>query len=164
MSLDSTTHCINDLLYYVDFKRKIAPINDVVSTCESFYSADAILNAKKAFFAAVGEHDGIRFMDRRGKSGKNPSIMNLEDLVNAMTKCDNDGISMPTFLSADFSQIPHGNDGNVSTSQLLSMIVGIKAQLSNLEKKCFVPVTSATDESASTLTSRLPSFASALSS
>ena len=71
MALDSAKHCINDLLYYVDFKRKIAPMNDVVSTCETFYSDDAILDAKKVFFAAVGEHDGIRFTDRRGKSGKN---------------------------------------------------------------------------------------------
>ena len=78
-------------------------------------------------------------MDRREKSGKNPSVKNLENLVNAMTKCDKDGIDMPTFLLADFSNVPHGNNGNVSTSQLLSMIVGIKAQLSSLEKKCFVP-------------------------
>ena len=135
MALDSATHCINDLLYYVNFRRKIAPVNDVVATCETFYSADAILDAKKTFFNIVGEHEGIRFIDRRGKSGKNPSIMNLEDLVNAMTKCDNDGIAMPVFLSADYSKIPHGNDGNVTMSQLLSIIVGMKAQLSNLEKK-----------------------------
>ena len=135
MALDSATHCVNDLLYYVNFRRKIAPVNDVVATCETFYTADVILDAKKSFFNIVGEHEGIRFVDRRGKSGKNPSIMNLEDLVNAMTKCDNDGIAMPVFLSADYSKIPHGNDGNVTMSQLLSIIVGMKAQLSNLERK-----------------------------
>ena len=136
MAFDSATHCVNDLLYYVNFRRKVAPVNDVVTTCETFYTPDVILDAKKAFFNIVGEHDGIRFIDRRGKSGKNPSTMNLEDLVNAMTKCDNDGVAMPLFLSSDYSKIPHGNDGNVTMSQLLSVIIGMKAQLSNLEKKC----------------------------
>ena len=70
------------------------------------------------------------------------STMNLEDLVNAMTKCDNDGVAMPLFLSSDYSKIPHGNDGNVTMSQLLSIIVDMKAQLSNLEKKSFNDVAS----------------------
>ena len=53
-----------------------------------------------------------------------------------MTKCDNDAIEMPTFLSSDYAKIPHGSDGNVSLSQVLSLIVSMKAQLSCLEKKC----------------------------
>ena len=53
-----------------------------------------------------------------------------------MTKCDNDGVEMPTFLSSDYAKIPHGSDGNVSLSQVLSLIVSMKAQLSCLEKKC----------------------------
>ena len=71
------TTCVNDLLYYVEFRRKIAPINDVVSTCEAFYSSEAILQAKRVFYDAVGERDGVRFVNRRGKAGENPAKMNL---------------------------------------------------------------------------------------
>ena len=108
------SHVVNDLLYFVNFKRKIAPLNDVVAVCDAFYTGDDILDAKKAFFEITGERDGLRFMDRRGKNGKNPSTMNLEDLINAMNKCDNDGISLPVFVLADYSRIPQNNNGNVT--------------------------------------------------
>ena len=127
----SENDCINDLLYFIDFKRKVNPVNDVVATCEAFYSPDAVLSAKKVFFDVVGEHEGIRFVSRRGD---NPAKSNLEDLVNVMNKCDNDGIAMPKLLSSNFSNIPHTADGNVSLSQILFMIIGIKSQIANLEK------------------------------
>ena len=65
-----------------------------------------------------------------------------------MNKCDNDQISVPKFLSADFSNIPQNNDGNVSLNQLLFMIVEMKQKLSNLEKKqcvCSTPLNTASD-------------------
>ena len=64
------THFVNDLLYFVNFKRKISPLNDVVAVCDAFYTADDILDAKKAFFEITGERDGLRFMDRREKTVK----------------------------------------------------------------------------------------------
>ena len=74
---------LNDLLYFVNFKRKINPIADVVSICESFYSADVILEAKKLFFDRVvgkpDKADGVfRFIGRRGD---NPQRSNLEDFL-----------------------------------------------------------------------------------
>ena len=120
---------INDLLYYLNFKRKINAAADVITTCESFYSADAILAAKKLFFDCVSAKIGdknvgvLRFIDRRGKAGENPQKMNLEDLISAMNKCDNDGIELPTFVSTDLSNIPSSDDGNVSLNQIMFMIV-----------------------------------------
>ena len=104
-SADFQLICVNDLLYYIDYKRKINAINDVVATCEAFYTPEAILSAKKknVFFDAAGEHEGIKFSSRRGPS---PAKSNLEDIVNAMTKCDNDGIALPKFVSSDFSNVP----------------------------------------------------------
>ena len=138
--------CVNDLLYYLNFKRKINAVNDVVATCDAFYTPDAILSAKKKFFDLVGEHEGIKFSSRRGP---NPSKSNLEDLINAMNKCDNDGIASPKFLSADLANVPQNSDGNVSLNQLLFIIAEMKTQLSNLEKKsiqkcqcCLTPATS----------------------
>ena len=127
--------CVNDLLYYIDFRRKIASVNDVVATCEAFYTPEAILQAKKVFFDVVGERDGMRFVNRRGKAGENAAKMNIEDLVNAMNKCDNDEISLPTFYSANYANVPHSDDGNVTLNQLLNVINGMKTQLANLEKK-----------------------------
>ena len=124
--------CVNDLLYFLDFKRKTNSVSDVVSICEAFYAPDAILSAKKAFFDVVGEHEGIKFTSRRGL---NPAKSNLDDLVNAMNKCDNDSISMPTFLSSDFAKILHTDDRSVSLNQILFILVGIKTQLASLEKK-----------------------------
>ena len=85
------TTLLNDLLYFVNFKRKINPIAEVVSICESFYSVDVILEAKKLFFNRVvgklDKTDGVfRFI---GRQGDNPQTSNLEDLLNAMNKCDN---------------------------------------------------------------------------
>ena len=57
---------VNDLLYYVNYKRKINAVNDVIVTCEGFYSSDAIVEAKRQFFDAVGERDGLRFIMRWG--------------------------------------------------------------------------------------------------
>ena len=165
--------CVNDLLYYIDFRRKIASVNDVVATCEAFYTPEAILQAKKEFFDVVGERDGMRFVNRRGKAGENAAKMNLEDLVNAMNKCDNDEITLPTFYSANYANVPHSDDGNVTLNQLLNVINGMKTQLANLEKKLSfektVVVSSAahtdhpSDSNASTRPST-PSFAAVASS
>ena len=112
VNLDPATHLLNDLLYFINYKRKLNPVNNVVSTCESFYTADTILEAKRLFFDTVGDkHDGIRFVGRRGD---NPARSNLEDLVTAMNKCDNDGIALPTFVSSDFSKIPQNDNGDVT--------------------------------------------------
>ena len=138
MASNTNTTCVNDLLYYVNFRRKISSVNDVVATCETFYTADAVFQAKRMFFDVVGERDGMRFVNRRGKSGENPTKFNLEDLVNAMNKCDNDGISLPSFYSCDYANVPHCNDGNVSMNQLLHLIYGMKQQIVGLEKKVSV--------------------------
>ena len=124
---------LNDLLYFVDYKRKINAVNDVVSVCEAFYSSDAILEAKVLFYDIVGDGvDGIRFISRRGE---NPAKSNLEDLVNAMNKCDNDGVALPTFCSSDFTKIPQNNDGAIALNQIMFMMVEMKAQITRLEKK-----------------------------
>ena len=60
----------------------------------------------------------------------------MEDLVNAMNKCDNDGISFPTFVSSDLSKIPQNNDGSIALNQLMYLIIEMKTQITNLEKKC----------------------------
>ena len=134
--------CINDLLYFINFKRHVNALNDVVSACESFYSPDAILSAKRQFFDVVGERDGFRMIIRRGD---NPAKSNLVDIVEGMNKCDNEGIALPTFLSSNYSNIPHTHDGKVSLSQILHMIVGMKSQLNSLEKRCaFTPSSSST--------------------
>ena len=122
----------NDLLYFVNYKRKISPVNDVVAICEKFYSPDVVLDAKRLFFDCVGERDGMRFVSRRGE---NPSRANLDDLVNTMNKCDNDGISFPTFVSSDYSRIPQNDDGSVSLSQILFMMVEMKRQMNKLESR-----------------------------
>ena len=70
-------------------------VNDVVATFEAFYTPDAVLTAKRKFFDVVGEREGIRFVSRRGE---NPAKSNLEDLVNVMNKCDNDGIAKISFF------------------------------------------------------------------
>ena len=122
---EATKFCVNDLLYYVEYKRKINATNDIISTCENFYSSDAIVEAKKQFFDAVGETDGLRCINRRGE---NATRVNLEDLIGAMNKCDNEGIVPPTFLSADYTKIPHGSDGNVSLNQIMHSIVQMKIE------------------------------------
>ena len=152
----ASNYCLNDLLYYVNFRRKIAPVNDVVSTCEAFYTAEVVLHAKKEFFDAIGERDGLRFVNRRGKSGENPAKCNLEDLVNAMNKCDNDGIELPTFTSSDYTKVPHNDAGNVSMNQLLNLIHGMRQQLSSLEKRLDSSSVTSADSSSST-SERTPS-------
>ena len=134
---------VSDLLYFVNFKRKINSVADIVSICESFYSADAIVEAKKIFFDCVAEkigdkNDGVlRFIDRRGKGGETPQKMNLKDLIAAMNKCDNDGIDLPMFVSSDPTKIPASNDGNVSLNQLMLMMIEMKKQIASLEKRSF---------------------------
>ena len=132
---------VNDLLCFMNFKRKINSVADVVAICESFYSAETILDAKKLFFDCVAEkigdkNDGaLRFVNRRGKNGENPQKMNLEDLLSAMNKCDSDGIDLPKFVSSDLSKIPSSDDGNISLTQIMFMLVEMKNQISSLEKK-----------------------------
>ena len=140
------SHCVNDLLYYVEFKRKISPVNDVVALCDAFYDADDILEAKKTLFSLIGERDSLRFVARRGKSGENPSKMNLEDIIHAMNKCDNDGIALPVFVSANFAKIPQNNDGNASLNQVLYMIVEMQAQINSLERKLSSSATPSSNE------------------
>ena len=138
---DTKMFRINDLLYFLNFKRKTTSVADVVTICESFYSADAILEAKKLFFDCVAEkvgdkNDGVlRFVDRRGKAGNTAQKWNLEDLIAAMHKCDNDGVELPTFVSSDLSKVPSSNDGNVSLNQIMFMMVEMKEKIASLEKR-----------------------------
>ena len=72
-------HKLNDLLYFVNFKRKINSVNNVVTICETFYLSDDILDAKKLFFNLIGDkNDGLRFSSR---CGDNVAKANMEDLV-----------------------------------------------------------------------------------
>ena len=133
----SDNFCANDLLYFADFKRKTSALTDVIAVCERFYSADSILEAKKTFFdldcvQTKQNKDGLRFVNRRGE---NATRTNLEDLILAMNKCDNDDVLMPTFVSTDFANVPHDDSGNVSLGQLLNMLVDMKRQISKLEKR-----------------------------
>ena len=137
---------MNDLLYYAEFKRKISPVNDVVTICDAFYDPDDILEAKKLLFSVIGERDGLRFVPRRGKSGENPSKMNLEDIIHAMNKCDNDGVALPVFVSVNYAKIPQNNDGNASLNQVLYMIVEMQAQINSLEKKLSTSAGSSSNE------------------
>ena len=131
---------VNDLLYFVNYKRKIISVADIIPVCESFYTADAILEAKKLFFDCVVEkigdkNDGVlRFSDRRGKAGESAQKMNLKDLIAAMNKCDDDGIELPLFVSSDPTKVPCTDDGKASLNQLMCMIIEMKKQISNLEK------------------------------
>ena len=138
---DMADYRVNDLLCFVDFKRKINSVADVVSTCENFYSPDVILESKKLFFDCIAEkvgdkNDGVlRFVNRRGKNGENAQKMNLEDLLSAMNKCDNDAIDMPKFVTSDLSKIPSCDDGNVSLTQIMVMLVEMRNKITALEKK-----------------------------
>ena len=143
----SDNFCANDLLYFADFKRKTSALTGVIAVCERFYSADSILEAKKTFFdldcvQTKQNRDGLRFVNRRGE---NATKTNLEDLILAMNKCDNDDVLMPTFVSTDFANVPHEDSGNVSLGQLLNMLVDMKRQISKLEKR--LPLNSAPSHS-----------------
>ena len=131
---------VNDLLYFVNYKRKIISVADIIPVCKSFYTADAILEAKKLFFDCVVEKIGdknnsvLRFSDRGGKAGESAQKMNLKDLLAAMNKCDDDGIELPPFVSSDPTKVPCTDDGKASLNQLMCMIIEMKKQISNLEK------------------------------
>ena len=51
LDCDSKNHVVGDLLYFINFLRSINSVNDVAATCELFYTANAILCAKKRLLA-----------------------------------------------------------------------------------------------------------------
>ena len=91
---------LNDLLRYLDFLRKIWAVHDVVATCDTFYSLGVILKAKRHFLTPLAKM--MRYVHRH-VGGVNPPKSNLEDLVNAMSKCHNDGVSLPLLAALPFS-------------------------------------------------------------
>ena len=160
---DPESFRINNVLYFIEYKRKINPVNDVIATCESFYSPEKIVEAKKLFYNVLKEKnvEGARFIDRR--DGKESAAkLNLKDIIEAMNKCDNENTVLPTFLSNDFSDIPQNSSGNVNLNQIFFMIVGMKKQIANLEKRLSdapcssADLTDSTSNSASTSESPLP--------
>ena len=130
---DRDKYALNDLLYYLDFKRKGTAMNDVVLICESFYALDEIVSAKRELFNLIGDrHKELQFKARRGE---NPSKAHLEDMINAMTKCDNCNISLPTFLSSNLVKVPQGNDGSVTLNQIMFMLATMRKEIDNLNQK-----------------------------
>ena len=133
LDFDRDKYALNDLLYFLDFKRKGTAVNDVVLICESFYALDEIVCAKKELFDLIGNrHNELQYKARRGD---NPSKAHLEDMINAMNKCDNSKISLPTFLSSNPLKVPQNNDGSVTLNQIMFMLATMRKEIDNLNQK-----------------------------
>ena len=106
---------INGVLCYISSARHTYSDQAMISTCLSFYNSEKISNAKEVLYGFTDES----CVQRRGE-GKTRA--NLNDIISLMRKLDEDGITIPKFLSDSFDSMPPASGYEILADHIISLL------------------------------------------
>ena len=96
----------NDVLCYITTSMKTLEREKVVVQATAYYSDVAIRSAKKLIFEICKETPIAR---KVCASHPNPSVPNVEDILNLIEKMETKKFLFPNFLAKSFNSLPPGN-------------------------------------------------------
>ena len=89
----------NSLLAYVSTARHAKSKEQIVNSCIVFYFENDIKNAKELFYNKMNQKIVWRRSDTKTRD-------NFNDIVDLFEKCDNEGLEVPKFVTANFDGFP----------------------------------------------------------
>ena len=122
----STIHnaAINSVLCYMVSARKSYTEHCIITTCLSFYSFEKVFEAKELLCKATGDLPTLR-------RGENKAKSHLTDMMEILKRVDEQGISLPKFLSDSHADMPPASGFEVISDHLLELI----SEMSTLKEK-----------------------------
>ena len=115
---------INGVLCYISSARKTLSDQTIINICQSFYSSDCIFEAKEILYN-FSEDACVK---RRG-GGR--TTADLTDIISLLRKLDENCVSLPSFLAADFLSMPPASGFEVVAGH----IVDLMAEMARLREE-----------------------------
>ena len=106
---------INSVLCYMVSARNSYTENSILTTCLSFYSYEKIYDAKETLCGITGD----TLLKRRGD---NKAKADLMDIMEIFKRIDQQGGSLPKFLSDSHADMPPASGFEIISEHLLDLI------------------------------------------
>lgn len=106
---------INSVLCYVSTARHSKTDNEIANICLGFYSGDLIKDAKDLIYKITND-ESIR------RRGTNRMWAEIQDVIDALRKCDEKGIDLPTFVADSYDSLPPSTGFEIIASTLNSLM------------------------------------------
>ena len=116
---DSTCSCkslvIDSLLCYASTARHSMKSDDIIRICLSFYKEAQIIKSKDVLCELLGE---------KGKRRRNENklLNEMKDIMDMLSKCDDNDISLPKFIVDSFDGLPPTSGFEVISNNLIELI------------------------------------------
>ena len=91
MDVQNTDLLINNFLCYVSTARHRMKYDDIVRTCIAFYKENDLLEGKSLLCVKLGDKP-------KWRRGENRLVSEVQDVLNILKKCDDEGIQLPCFV------------------------------------------------------------------
>ena len=103
MSYDVENSVVNDILCYITTSRDSLTQEDIISSAVAFYDGSAIKIAKELIFQICKERLTTR---KPCGSHPNPSVKDMEDILELLEKMENKRFLLPNFLARGHLSLP----------------------------------------------------------
>ena len=90
---------INNFLCYVSTARHCMRHDDITRMCIVFYKENDMLDGKNLLCAKVGDKP-------KWRRGENRLINEVQDVLNILKKCDDEGFKLPLFVCDSYNGMP----------------------------------------------------------
>lgn len=124
----------NELLAYVIHHMQKYTVEDIKNTICNFYNEEEIWKAKSLLWETVDNDLLIgKIHARRGSSLKTAHRLNVDDIVVALQKLDEED-NMPVFYATNFDRIPRFSPGETDIFAVLDRLNKIEDMLENCKQ------------------------------
>ena len=131
LSSDSTNFFLNGLLCYIASSRNVLLGDQIVESCLSFFDFDNIKEAKDILYKFINEK-----ITRR--KGDNKKRAELQDIMEAFVKAEENNVVLPMFVSNSFKSMPPSSGYEIIGSMLNTLfdeINKLRTEINTLSSK-----------------------------
>ena len=99
MDVQNTNLVTNNFLCYVSTARHRMRNDDIVRTCIAFYKENDLLAGKSLLCDQIGDKP-------KWRRGENRLVTEVQDVLNLLKKCDDEGLQLPSFVCDSYDGMP----------------------------------------------------------
>ena len=131
--------CIDSLLCYASTARHSLKSDEIVRICVAFYKESDIIRSKDRLCELIGEKP-------KRRRNENRLINEMKDIVELLTRCDDNSISLPQFVTDAFDGLPPTSGFEVVANYIMQLndeLVNLRKEVNSLKEsnnqKCCNP-------------------------
>ena len=125
----SVSYVRSELLYFIQNKCALLPLDSVVSICCDFYSNSEVEDASGIMVDQMGQLAPTKRVTKHNGTDDAKRKKTIQDLVKF---CLDPTLRLPTFFSVDMSRIPSVGVEHVDISMLLQEVCALRAEVRSM--------------------------------